>query len=77
MVPLKYVCNFWRTLEISLINCEIRLQLKWSENCILVADTVANQNSYFEITDTILYVRAVTLLTQYNIKLLKQLESAF
>ena len=35
-----------------LINCEISLQLKWSKTCILVADTAANQNSEFKITDT-------------------------
>ena len=31
MAPLKYLSDVWRTLEISLINCEIRLQLKWSK----------------------------------------------
>ena len=31
MVPLKRVSNFWRTLEMSLINSEIILDLKWSE----------------------------------------------
>ena len=25
MVTLKYLCNFWRTLEMSLINCEVNL----------------------------------------------------
>ena len=28
MVPLKYLSNFWRTLKISLINCEIIFMLK-------------------------------------------------
>ena len=36
MVPLKYLSNFWRTLEMTLINSEINLQLKWSENLVLV-----------------------------------------
>ena len=71
MVPLKYLSNFWRTLEMPLINCEISLQLKWSKNCILVAGTVANKNPSFEINDTKLYVPVVTLSTQENIKLLK------
>ena len=31
MVPLKFLSNFWRTFEMPLINCEISLQLKWSE----------------------------------------------
>ena len=60
-----------------LINCEITLQLKLSKNCILVAGTIANQNPSFQINDTKLYFPVVTLLTQENIKLLKQLESSF
>ena len=36
MVPLKYLSNFWRTLEMTLINSEINLQLKWSEKLVLV-----------------------------------------
>ena len=77
MVPLKYPSNFWRTLEMPLINCEVSLQLKWSKNCILLAGTVDNKNPEFKITDTKLYVPVVTLSTQGNIKLLKQLESGF
>ena len=77
MATLKYQSNFWRTLEMSLINCEINLQLKWSKHCIVVAGTAANQNPKFNITDTKLYVPVVTLSTQDNVKLLKQLESGF
>ena len=39
MLLLKYLSNFWRTLEIPLINCEITLDLNWSENCAIVATT--------------------------------------
>ena len=60
-----------------LINCEISLQLQWSKNCTVVACTAANQNPTFQITDTKLYVPVVTLSTQENIKLLKQLQSGF
>ena len=77
MVPLKYLSNFWKKLEMSLINCEISLQLKWSKNCILVAGTAANQNSIFQIKDTKIYVPVVILSIQQNIKFLKQLESGF
>ena len=77
MVPSKYLSNFWRTFEMPLINCEISLQLKWSKNCILVAGTAANQNPSFQINDTKIYAPVVTLSTQENIKLLKQLESGF
>ena len=58
-----------------LVNCEISLKLKYPEKCILVADTATNQVPEFKITDTKLYVSVVTLSTQDNIKLLKQLES--
>ena len=61
----------------SLINCEISLQLKWSKDCILVAGTAANQEPKFETTDTKIYVPIVTLSTQDNIQLFKQLESRF
>ena len=36
MVSLKYLSNFWRTLEIALINCEVNLILTWSEKCVIV-----------------------------------------
>ena len=66
MVPLKYLSSFSGTLEMSLINCEISLQLKWFKNCILLAGTVANQNPTFQINDTKLYVSVVTLSTRKN-----------
>ena len=39
-VPLKYLSNFWRSLEMPLINCKIHLELNWSENCVM--STIAN-----------------------------------
>ena len=51
MVQLKYLSNFWRTLEM-LINCDISLQLRWSKSCILEAGTAASQNPTFQIDDT-------------------------
>ena len=36
MVPLKYLSIFWRTLEMSLINCEIKLILTWPSNCVII-----------------------------------------
>ena len=44
MVPLKYLSNFWRTLEIPLINCEVNLILTWSSTCVLIATNIPNQN---------------------------------
>ena len=66
MVLLKYLSSFSGTLEMSLINCEISLQLKWFKNCILLAGTVANQNPTFQINDTKLYVSVVTSSTRKN-----------
>ena len=63
MVPLKYLSNFWRTLEMPLINCEINLILTWSSTCVI---TKSNGAGTFAITDTKLYVPVVTLSTQEN-----------
>ena len=35
VIPLKHVSNFWRSLEIPLINCEVELILTWPRNCAL------------------------------------------
>ena len=77
MVPLKYLSNFWRTLEMPLINCEVNLILTWSSACVLVATNIANENATFAITDTKFYVPVVTLSTQENTKFLQQLKSGF
>ena len=74
MVPLKYLGNFWRTLEMPLINCEVNLILTWSSTCVI---TNSNSIGTFKITDTKLYVPVVTLSTQENTKLLQQLKSGF
>ena len=58
IVPLKYFSNFWRTLEMPLINCEVNLILTWSSTCVITNSTGAGR---FAITDTKLYVPVVTL----------------
>ena len=73
IVPLKYLSNFWRTLEMPLINCEVNLILNWSARCVIVYINVANQNAMFTITEAKLYVPVVTLSTQDDAKLLTQL----
>ena len=55
-VPLKYLSNFWRSLEIPLINCKIELSLILIENCVLTAATTAT----FKITDAKCCVPIVT-----------------
>ena len=76
VVPLKYWSNFWRNLNIPLINCEVELILNWFKNCVLISKTTReanygailvvyeidnSENATFEITDTKLYVPVVTL----------------
>ena len=74
MAPLKYLSNFWRTLVMPLINCEVNLILAWSSTCVITNSTGAGR---FAITDRRLYVSVVTLSTQENTKLLQQLKSGF
>ena len=77
MVPLKYLSNFWRTLEMPLINCEVNLISTWSSTCVIVSTNIPSQSATFAITDTKLYVPVVTLSTQENTKFLQQLKSGF
>ena len=77
LVPLKYLSNFSRTLEMPLINCEVELILTWSADFVIISTNVANQNPIFTITETNRYVPVVTLSIQDNAQLLPQLKSGF
>ena len=73
VIPLKLLSNFWRTLILPLINCEVELILIWSKNCVLADMAVANNPSTgldFKIIDTKLHVPVVTLSKENDIKLL-------
>ena len=35
VVPLKYLSNSWRSLEMPLINFKVHIELNWIEDCIL------------------------------------------
>ena len=74
IVPLKYLRNFWRTLDMPLINCEINLILTCSKDCVITNSTGGRK---FAITETKLYVPDVTLSSKDNEKLLQQLKSGF
>ena len=65
---MKYSNNFWGTLDMPLINCEINLILTWSANCVIF-NAPANQAKTFKITDTKYYVPIVTSSTEDNTKL--------
>ena len=58
VVPLKYLSNFFRSLEMPLINCKIKLNLTWKKDCVL---STSVGGSVFIINDTKLYVPVVTL----------------
>ena len=90
VVPLKHLSNFWKSLNIPLIHCEVELILTWFKNCVLIdkltreADYDADPNVYkidnpenatFKTTDSKLFVPVVTLSKENDIKLLKQLKS--
>ena len=74
IVPLKHLSNFWRTLKMPLINCEVNLILTCSKDCVITNSTGEGK---FAITETNLYVPVVTLSTKDNEKLLQQLKSGF
>ena len=73
-VPLKYLSNFCRSLEMLLINCKIHLELNWSIDC--VTSSIAG-NTTSKITNIKLHVPIVTLSRTDNVKLVKLLEKEF
>ena len=81
-VKLKYFSNFWRSLEILLINLEVELKLKWTKYCVLLQNTNGNPNNIiFTINDTKLYVSGVILsareIKNYQTSLAKDLKNQF
>ena len=42
-IPLKYLSNFWRNLDMPLINFEISLTLSWYEKCVLTSKATRDQ----------------------------------
>ena len=88
-VPLKHLDNFWKSLNIPLVNCEVSLALGWSETCVITSmETrvlVAGQpdrgdsqtNAVFKITDCKLYVPVVTLSAENENKTLELLKTGF
>ena len=91
VVPLRYLSNFWRSLNTLLINCEVELILTWFKNCVLISKSRRDadynapinskidnpENATFKITDTKLYAPVVTLSTKDDNNFLEQLKSGF
>ena len=86
-IPLKYLVNFWRALNIALISCEVSLEIKWDKNCVITSleqrdigggnRDNAPTGATLDINDCKLYVPAVTLSKDDEIKLLTNLKSGF
>ena len=89
-IPLKYLGNFWRALNIPLISCEVSLELKWNKNCIITSlkerqvDACppgvrdgAPTGATLAINDCKIYVPVITLSKDDEIKLLTNLKCGF
>ena len=74
VVPLKYLSNFFRSLEMPLINCKIKLNLTWKKECVLSTD---DGDAVFIINDTKLYVPVVTLSKEDNEDFIEQQNKGF
>ena len=74
VVPLKYLSNFFRSLEMPLINCKIKLNLTWKKECVLSTD---DGNAVFIINNTKLYVPVVTLSKEDNKDFIEQQKKVF
>ena len=87
-IPLKYLGNFWRALNMPLISCEVFLELKWHKNCVitsleqrLIRVVAGRDNSptdaTLNINDCTLYIPVVTLSKDDEVKLVTNLKSGF
>ena len=74
VVPLKYLSNFFKSLEMPLINCKIKLNLTWKKECVL---STAADDAVFIINDTKLYVPVVTLSKEDNKDFIEQQNKGF
>ena len=75
-MPLTYLSNIFRTLEMSLINCKVELKLKWKNYCVLASARTENEgatsdNIIFNVKDKKLYVPVVILSAKKKSKTIK------
>ena len=85
VVPLKCLSSFWRSLEMSLVNCKAELKCRWTIYCVLSVSSNQNNvnenpnanNTIFTIKVTKLYVPVATSSAKDNQKLLKHVSKGF
>ena len=63
VVPLKYLSNFFRSLEMPLVNCKIHLELNWTKNCVM---SIIDGVTTFKIKNTKFYIQSL----HYQIKIM-------
>ena len=89
-IPLRYLGNFWRALNMPLTSCELPLELKWNKNCVItslkerqvdagppVVRDGTPTGASLAINECKLYIPVVTLSKDDEIKLLTNLKSGF
>ena len=74
VVPLKCLSNCFRSLEMPLINCKIKLNLTWKKKCVLSTDA---GDAVFIINDTKMYVPVITLSKEGNKDFIEQQNKGF
>ena len=92
VVPLKYLSNLWKFLDLPMVNCEIELDLSWSKECIISEISITpripvNPNeevvliqitgAIFQINFAKLYVLVVILSINDDIKFLENVKQGF
>ena len=89
IVPLKYLSNFWISLDLPSINCEIELDLTWTKNCVIperlklfreVGDTPEEEVATTATGATYnakLFVLVITLSQNHDIKFLENKKQGF
>ena len=82
--------NFWRSFDLSLINCEIELDLSQSKDCVICeilrrpevgrdnpVDATQKIYATFQVNNGKLYVPVIILSINHNIKFLENIRQGF
>ena len=77
VVPLKYLSNFWGSVEMPLINCKVQVSLRWIENSVLTTAAISANANATGADSTTFKISDVTLSKEHNTKLSKQLDEGF
>ena len=76
-IPLKYLSNFWRSLDLPLINYKMELDLLWTKDCVLIQHHNNITGTNIMITSTKLYVPVVTMSINDKINFLENIKHGF